>query len=386
MSQRNEREILVTSLFPTGIPRLWCPALTHFRAHGTIDRTRIAQHLQAIAPFAKGIMVPGSTGEGWDMSDGQVREVLTVMLQAAFELDLRVLIGVLRKDLEQMLAVIEGTVSWLCEETGNPTGLAAMLSRNVVGFTVCPPTGAELTDTRLHDSLASILELGHPTALYQLPQVTRNELRPHTVAALANQFANFYLFKDTSGDDRVAQSGLDLQGVFLVRGGTRASTERWLRLVGGPYDGFLLSTANCFARELAEVIELTTSDREQAAALSKRIQTAANMCFQVVQDFPAANPFTNANKIMDQVFAFGYQAIHRPAPYLADGTQLPIEFVAKAAEALDQCGLSATTRLRGTVVVRGARSPRRTRRRGLRSETWVMSWAGPFNRKTVGLR
>ena len=39
-----------------------------------------------------------------------------------------------------------------------------------------------------------------------------------TVAALAGEFPNFILFKDTSGADRVAQSGLDLGGVFMVRG------------------------------------------------------------------------------------------------------------------------------------------------------------------------
>ncbi len=338
MSQRSEREILVTTLFPGGIPRLWCPALTHFRAHGHIDHDRIARQLATLAPYAQGIMVPGSTGEGWDMTDAQVRELLSVTLQLAVELDLRVLIGVLRSELEQMLAVIEGTVSWLCEETGSPAGLAAMLNRNVVGFTVCPPTGSELTDAQLHDALAAVLELGHPTALYQLPQVTQNELSPRTVAQLADQYANFYLLKDTSGEDNVALAGLDLQGVFLVRG-AEGQYERWLRSVGGPYDGFLLSTANCFARELAEIIELGPGDVTAATATSQRVQAAVNACFALVQDLPVANPFTNANKIMDQVLAFGAQAVHRPAPYLANGAQLPIELIAKAAEVLQQNGL-----------------------------------------------
>lgn len=31
-SVRQEREKLITVLFPTGVPRLWCPTLTHFRA------------------------------------------------------------------------------------------------------------------------------------------------------------------------------------------------------------------------------------------------------------------------------------------------------------------------------------------------------------------
>ncbi len=31
-SVRQQREKLITVLFPTGVPRLWCPTLTHFRA------------------------------------------------------------------------------------------------------------------------------------------------------------------------------------------------------------------------------------------------------------------------------------------------------------------------------------------------------------------
>ena len=116
------------------------------------------------------------------------------------------------------------------------------------------------------------------------------------------------------------------------------SVELTLMIVGGPYDGLLLSTANCFARELAEVLELTAGKFDEATVLSNRIQRVVDACFHIVQEYPAANPFTNANKIMDQVFAYGANAINRPAPYLANGTQLPIEFIAKAAALLTENG------------------------------------------------
>ncbi len=181
-----QRQTLVETLFPDGIPRLWCPALSHFCADGSIDAARVACHLEAISPYAKGIMVPGSTGEGWDMNDAQVRDLLSVVMRSARSLGLRVLIGVMRKEVAQMLAVIEGTVSWLCEEMEQGSGLAAMLAANVVGFTVCPPCGRDLSTEQICSALTDVLELGHPTALYQLPQVTGNEMSPSCVASCSS--------------------------------------------------------------------------------------------------------------------------------------------------------------------------------------------------------
>lgn len=336
-----QRHALVRTLFPAGIPRLWCPVLSHFRADGSVDAERTARHLEAIAPYVRGIMVPGSTGEGWDMHEAQIRELLTVVLRVARELDVRVLIGVLRKELGQMLAVIEGTVSWLCQETNQASGMAALMAANAVGFTVCPPAGSGLPPDYLREALGAVLELGHPTALYQLPQVTQNEMAPHDVAALAQQYPNFYLLKDTSGQDRVALSGAPMRGVFLVRG-AEGQYDRWLRAAGGPYDGYLLSSANCFARELAQIMDLMTSDGEAAAELSRRLEHVIEHCFALVRDFPAANPFTNANKIIDQVMAFGHDAVSRTPPYLSNGQQLPTEFVQNAWDVLREQRLLPT--------------------------------------------
>ena len=336
MSSQTQRQTLVGTFFPAGIPRLWCPVVTHFRADGSIDQPRMVQHLEVLASYAGGILIPGSTGEGWDMDDSRVRELLLMALRAARKFDLKMLIGVLRKDLNSMLAVMEGTVSWLCDETGKATGMAAMMASHVAGFTVCPPQGSELSQQQIGDALSAVLELGHPTALYQLPQVTENEMSPECVAHLAADYPNFYLLKDTSGADRVAQAGLDLQGVFLVRG-AEGQYHRWCRAAGGPYDGYLLSTANCFAQELAEVMELSAAGQtDDAAHLSQRIENAIEGCFRVVEGFPAANAFTNANKIIDQIMAFGQFALDKPPPYLHGGRQLPLEFVQQAWQILER--------------------------------------------------
>ena len=97
------REQWVRRLFPEGIPRLWCPPLTHFRADGQLDSQRIRAHLTALAPYVKGILVPGSTGEGWDLSGSEVRTLLEQVLEIARELRLKVLIGVLLGGAARML-------------------------------------------------------------------------------------------------------------------------------------------------------------------------------------------------------------------------------------------------------------------------------------------
>ena len=333
------RRELVASLFSRGIPHLWCPPLTHFRADGQFDTERIRGHLQAISPYARGLLVPGSTGEGWDMTDAEVRQLLAIVLDIACELELSVLIGVLRKNLAEMLAVIEHTVDWLRQRTGASSDRAALAASGVVGFTVCAVSGAELSQQEIRDGLAAVLELGQPTAVYQLPQVTHNEVSPESVAWLAASYPHFYLLKDTSGEDRVALADVDLQGVFLVRG-AEGQYARWLKTSGGPYDGILLSSANCLARELAAMMHaLEAGDRVAAGRLSDQIQNVVQGCFGIVRDHPAANPFTNANKILDHIMAYGHESLHQPAPYVRGGHQLPRQFVERAYEIATHCDL-----------------------------------------------
>jgi len=335
MSENADRLMLVNKVFPDGVPPLWCPTLSHFHSDGSIDAERTARHLRHISPSVKGILVPGSTGEGWDMSDDQVRELLDIVLPLAHQLDLHVLIGVLREKLDEMLTVTEATVSWLCREYDEEWGMAALMDSGVAGFTVCPPSGAELSARRIRGSLKAVLELGRPTVLYQLPQVTGNEMTPECVAELAAEYPNFLMLKDSSGTDRIALAGMDLEGVFLVRG-AEGQYHQWLKAAGGPYDGYLLSTANCFAERLRTVIEVSETRIDEAARLARPIEDVIQACFQIVDGYSAANPFTNANKIIDQVMAFGDEAVDMDAPYLAGGKQLPAKFVKQAWEVLDQ--------------------------------------------------
>ena len=321
------RRMLQAELFPDGIPRLWCPTLTHFHAAHEPDESRIRAHLSALAPHVKGILVPGSTGEGWEMTDSDIRGLLDIVLAAAAEQGIRVLIGVLKTSTDEVLACLDA----LEPLRTHPA---------VVGVTICPPKGSNLTQQTLYDGLVQVLARGWPTALYQLPQVTQNELAPETVAALIREFANVILFKDTSSEDRVAQSGLDFGGVFLVRGAEKGGYAAWPRTSGGPYDGFLLSTANVFAPELAEILRLLETGQHAAAeALSDKLVTVVSAAFALVAEFPHGNAFANANKVLDHGRAYGEASLEIAPPLLYSGVRLPRNFIEAGAEILKAHGL-----------------------------------------------
>ena len=334
-----KRLALIGRLFPSGVPKLWCPPLTHYTADGAPDPDRIAAHLRSMAPDAPALLVPGSTGDAWEMDEDEQHRLLELVLELSRPLKLHVLIGALRADAEQERQVIVDALGWLRRRTGLSDDLDAMAAAGVCGLTVCPPTGRDLPQQEIRDRLAAILELGVPTAVYQLPQVTLNEMTPATVAELAGRYANFYLLKDTSGQDRVAASGLDLGGVVLVRG-AEGDYHRWLKTGGGPYDGFLLSTANCFAARLQRMIGHLEAGRvDEARAEIAPVETVVARVFDLVAGLPDGNAFANANKAVDHFLAHGPRASELPPPRLHAGSTLPPQVIEGTGRALADCGL-----------------------------------------------
>jgi dihydrodipicolinate synthase/N-acetylneuraminate lyase len=326
------RQQLIGRLFPRGIPRLWCPLLTHFDDGGAIDRDRTRAHLQFLRGSVRGLLIPGSTGEGWEIDAVETRTLLECVLDEIARTGMHLLIGVLKTDVDAMLQTIADTTAWLKRRTGVDDPLESMVRSGVCGFTVCPPSGAGLTQDRIAAGLEAVLAHGLPTALYQLPQVTRNEMSSETVVALADRFPNFYLLKDTSGRDLIAASGL--RAVFLVRGAEGGYASH-LAEGGGAYDGFLLSTANSFGPELARIVaHLERGESEAARALSARLSAFADEVFAQAARVPAGNAFTNANKAVDHFFAHGPQAGRLPAPRLHSGVRLPEELIEATRDAL----------------------------------------------------
>ena len=333
-----DRAQWLARLFPGGMPPLWCPLLTHYTGEGSLDHARITAHLTHLAPQVKGFLIPGSTGDGWEMNEREIQELLNVVLSAAAKLKLHVLIGVLKTDDSAVRASILSTVDLLKDRAHNDRVEVALSQARVCGFTVCPPRGKNLSQAEIRLALARVLNMGLPTALYQLPQITQNEISPTVLAELARRFPNFIWFKDTSGADRVALSEKNVDGVFLLRG-AEGDYVRWLKGAGGPYDGLLLSTANCFARELHQIIQDVAANRLPAAReTSDRVNRVVQEVFGLVAGVKAGNAFANANKAMDHYFAHGPGAANVAPPRLHAGSCLPVEVIRATGESLTRHG------------------------------------------------
>ena len=331
------RAALLQRLLPNGVPTLWCPLLTHYTAEGALDRERMHAHLAFLQSSVKGYLVPGSTGDGWQLSDPEVRELLAFALDEAAERGLKLLIGVLKTTTAEVLRSVVDTMAWLRQRSTAPNDEETLVRASVCGFTVCPPKGRDLSQDEIRAALDSVLAKGLPVSLYQLPQITENEMSPETVAWLAERHPNFLMLKDTSGEDRVADSGF--RDVFLVRG-AEGDYSKHLSLNGGAYDGFLLSTANCFGPQFAEMIEdLRQGRRGQAEALSARISQVVGDVFEAAARLPYGNAFTNANKAIDHFMAHGPQARQVAGPRLHSGEQLPADLIDIAGSALSRHGL-----------------------------------------------
>jgi len=332
-----ERQRIVDRLFPGGIPTLWCPPLTHYDERGALDRERMRAHLRSMQPWVKGFLVPGSTGEGWDMSPEEAGAVVDLLVDEVAAVGGNLLVGVLARTVDDVLRRVEETMAWLRRRTGERDPLACLARSPVRGFTVCPPAGSGLGQDAIRAGLERVLSLGVPVALYQLPQVTGNEMSPQTVAALAARFPAFFLLKDSSGGDRVAAAGF--REAFLVRGAEGGYASHLVE-AGGRYDGFLLSTANCFARQLGGMIEdLRAGRKEEAEAISRRLTAVWEDLFGPASEVGFGNAFANANKAMDHFLAHGPGAGALPPPLLHGGRRLPPGLVAAAGAALTRHGL-----------------------------------------------
>jgi dihydrodipicolinate synthase/N-acetylneuraminate lyase len=325
---------------PPVLPRLWCPLLTQYDGAGRIDQARMRAHLTHLRPHVSAFLLPGSTGDGWQLSPDETRIVVDFGLDLAEELGLTLLLGALTRKGEDAQSFIADTVARIRERTGASDTGTALRSARVAGFTVCPPTGADLSPESIEAALESVLAPGYPTALYQLPQITANVMPPEMLSGLAARYPNFVMFKDSSGDDTVALSGADFGAVFLVRG-AEGDYARWMK-PNGPYDGFLLSTANSFPAELAAIVEgVAAGESDDVAALSESVSGCVKEVFARVAALPHGNPFTNANKAFDHFMAYGPDRAllaDTPLPVLYGGASLPHEVLIQTADALTRWG------------------------------------------------
>jgi dihydrodipicolinate synthase/N-acetylneuraminate lyase len=333
------RKALVHQIFPAGLPKLWCPLLTHYHEDLSLDRQRMSMHIRSLRPWVSAFLAPGSTGDGWELAADETDSLLDFLLTEAADQDFSLMVGILRKGQGEALDAIHSVLARF--NAGDP-GVATLSARRICGFTVTPPKGSMLAQDLILKELRDIAETGVPLAIYQLPQITENEMSPETVASLASRYPNLYLLKDTSGQDRIALSGIDCGNLFMVRG-AEGGYSRWLKSdtasKGGNYDGFLLSTANCFAKELSAILDFIALGKvDEAEVLSVRVSAVVEGAFSEAAKLGFGNPFSNANKAMDHYRAWGSHYASVPLPVTRSGNRLPMNLIEEAVALMDHHG------------------------------------------------
>ncbi len=152
-------------------------------------------------------------------------------------------------------------------------------------------------------------------------------MSPETFLSLADEYANFIMFKDTSGEDRVARALADASGVSHgTRIGEGVTIALAARQPTGNYDGFLLSTATT-------ALQLSCSKSSSSARVGTRGGRSAvrsnsplrRGCFRSCQSVYGRHPFTNANKAIDHLQRLGGDFRNFPTPMLISGASIPME-------------------------------------------------------------
>lgn len=308
------------------VPRLWFPPLTDYRADGSLDFPRMEQRLARVYPWCRGVLVPGSTGDGWLLSQTQQEEIVRRFLKGFSFGRFRLFLGALLPTVEETKAAVTRWCSVLRECAGAEEDRAAMAALGVEGFVVCLPHGAEAEDAQ-RAALEELLSLGLPTAFYQLPQVTGALASPALVASLAERYPNLLFAKDSGGGDELACSGL-LGGRLMLLRGAEGDPTALLRGPSPAYDGLLLSTVNCFPEEYAALVAGTGDYGAYGKVIGRVFDAAARA--------PVSNAFSDANRAMDHVLYWGKKTLEQPAPLCIGGVPLPMELVETAYRAMEQ--------------------------------------------------
>ncbi|MHA1204399.1 MAG: dihydrodipicolinate synthase family protein [Candidatus Heimdallarchaeaceae archaeon] len=319
---KEKRTSLIKNLFPSHVPQIWCPPLTHYNENGEIDFNRMKKHIEFLIPYIHSFLIPGSTGDGWELKLSEYKSILEfIHKEFGTKNKINLIIGLLREDPKDRMEFLDHAISFLKEKNIEIKANGSNFGY-FKGFVICPKKGKELTQDEIKNDIIELLEKDYPFVLYQLPQVTENELTPELVEYLVKSYYNVYMLKDSSGADRIANSDRDYRSLVILRGAEGNYFEQ-LKVVGGRYDGFLLSTGNSFPKELYSLIDLINKGKnEQAQKLSERLTNAVNEVFKLAQTIPEGNAFTNSNKLIDHFNAYGEKWRDFSAPRLHSGKRI----------------------------------------------------------------
>ncbi len=333
---------------PTDGDPLWVPVLTHYRSDepGLLDEIRVLAQLGHLRPSVRQLLIAGTTGDGWGMSDKVFGGWLKLLSDPRLRsLSLRVMIGVLEETTEGVVNKARMIEAWID---------AHPLAVEFCGLTVCPPVDASAMQGQILQHYRVLLAATRsPLAIYQLPQVTRCEIEPETFAELVAGTDQIRYLKDTSGTNSIVLSDLPAGDVVKLRG---AEGDYWRhRLPRGGYDGWLLSSANAFPSALRAIANaLNEGDFDSADRRSRRLTEVVEVLFAIAARTAIDNPFSLANRIGDHLCWTGPDWCARPGPLTRDGTLVGPEILREAVAALERFdmmpdrGYAAATRQGGS--------------------------------------
>lgn len=333
-------------IFPKGQPPLlWCPVLAHYNKDGTIDTGRMFAHQEwLVRNGVTGFLTPGSTGDAWDMTTDEKLDFLRICREIAVKIRAHTV------GLDRAPYLIAGAMEADEATTAKCMDMMhAQAGNDILGFVVCPPRGVH-DEAQMEQSLSRLLKKGHNCAVYQLPQVTQVTMPPDLLRRLADKHEEFLFFKDSSGKDGMALSGISLDGVFMTRGAEGNYAEWLANPIPSGYHGFLLSTANVYPSQLTSLISKISAgagagNLVSAVEISCRISRVTDTAFDLVTGDLASdlggNAFTNSAKAVDFWMAWGPQGIaeNRPLPLLKSGKTMPSLLIEKVGDALVKEGL-----------------------------------------------
>lgn len=303
-------------------PTLWFPPLTYYDEGGEIDYDMMTEALEAIYPYSQGVLVPGSTGDGWVLPQVRQEDLVRFFLRG-FEFGrFSMMIGALKPTAEETISSIGRWCDILREESGKDDAAEAMKDLDVKAFVFCVPAGVDDRIGQIEE-MSRILDLGLPMAFYQLPLVTGVTVDPAGIAELAEKYPNLIVAKDSGGKDEMALSGLLGDRLMLLRG---AEGDPSTMILGESpvYDGLLLSTVNCFASEHSELMDGTRTYAGYGDVITE--------VFDAVTE-PVSNAFSDAVRAICWAKKYGPCAENIDC-YCYNGEKLPVELIRRAVESI----------------------------------------------------
>ena len=129
-------------------PHLYAAAIAHFHSDGTIDAGRMRNYTSTLAQNVDGILLGGSTAEGWTMSLDQYNATIHPTLDALDEVDEEirpsVIFGIMKRNRDDVHECIDMCLEVITQRYGEDTsdkGVCNAISKAGVSGFLIPPTG-----------------------------------------------------------------------------------------------------------------------------------------------------------------------------------------------------------------------------------------------------